>query len=220
MILRIRTKAGTWRLEVEGPQTTIGAVKQLIEQQKNVQAAQQTLSKDPKGDKPLDDAATLQQCRLGDNGAMVHLIVGEAVALPPPPQKEDRGIKGAARVKIGADGKITATEYDDYCSSKGFRPGQAALGDIKKAWTLTDFLEMDDQFNFKIKRQEKAFCHGVSLDSNACVSFQAYVQQLGWRRQRVGYLYGSFDDEKNVTVEAIYEPPQEASVTVSFFARR
>ena len=124
---------------------------------------------------------------------MVHLIVGEAVALPPPPQKEDRGIKGAARVKIGADGKITATEYDDYCSSKGFRPGQAALGDIKKAWTLTDFLEMDDQFNFKIKRQEKAFCHGVSLDSNACVSFQAYVQQLGWRRQRVGYLYGSFD---------------------------
>ena len=142
---------------------------------------------------------------------MVHLIVGEAVALPPPPQKEDRGIKGAARVKIGADGKITATEYDDYCSSKGFRPGQAALGDIKKAWTLTDFLEMDDQFNFKIKRQEKAFCHGVSLDSNACVSFQAYVQQLGWRRQRVGYLYGSFDDEKNVTMEAIYEPPQEAS---------
>ena len=211
MILRIRTKAGTWRLEVEGPQTTIQAVKQLIEQQKNVQAAQQTLSKDPKGDKPLDDAATLQQCRLGDNGSMVHLIVGEAVALPPPPQKEDRGIKGAARVKIGADGKITATEYDDYCSSKGFRPGQAALGDIKKAWTLTDFLEMDDQFNFKIKRQEKAFCHGVSLDSNACVSFQAYVQQLGWRRQRVGYLYGSFDDEKNVTVEAIYEPPQEAS---------
>ena len=210
MILRIRTKAGTWRIDVEGPQTTILAVKQLIEQQKNVQAAQQTLSKDPKGDKPLDDAATLQQCRLGDNGAMVHLIVGEAVALPPPPQKEDRGIKGAARVKIGADGKITATEYDDYCSSKGFRPGQAALGDIKKAWTLTDFLEMDDQFNFKIKRQEKAFCHGVSLDSNACVSFQAYVQQLGWRRQRVGYLYGSFDEEKNVTVEAIYEPPQEA----------
>ena len=153
MILRVRTKAGTWRIDVEGPQTTVGAVKQLIEQQKNVQAAQQTLSKDPKGDKPLDDAATLQQCRLGDNGAMVHLIVGEAVALPPPPQKEDRGIKGAARVKIGADGKITATEYDDYCSSKGFRPGQAALGDIKKAWTLTDFLEMDDQFNFKIKRQ-------------------------------------------------------------------
>ena len=82
MILRVRTKAGTWRIDVEGPQTTIGAVKQLIEQQKNVQAAQQTLSKDPKGDKPLDDAATLQQCRLGDNGARVHLLVGEAVARP------------------------------------------------------------------------------------------------------------------------------------------
>ena len=95
---------------------------------------------------------------------MVHLVVGEAVALPPPPQKEDRGIKGAARVKIGADGKITATEYDDYCSSKGFRPGQAALGDIKKAWTLTDFLEMDDQFNFKINAG-KGLLHGVSLDT-------------------------------------------------------
>ena len=73
MILRIRTKAGTWRLEVEGPQTTILAVKQLIEQQKNVQAAQQTLSKDPKGDKPLDDAATLQQCRLFCDMLFLHL---------------------------------------------------------------------------------------------------------------------------------------------------
>ena len=93
MILRVRTKAGTWRLEVEGPQTTVLAVKQLIEQQKNVQAAQQTLSKDPKGDKPLDDAATLQQCRLGDNGAMVHLIVGEAVALPRRPRKKIEVLK-------------------------------------------------------------------------------------------------------------------------------
>ena len=72
---------------VEGPQAAILAVKQLIEQQKNVQAAQQTLSKDPKDDKPLDDAATLQQCRLGDNGAMVHLTVGEAVPPAAAPKK-------------------------------------------------------------------------------------------------------------------------------------
>ena len=86
MILRIRTKAGTWRLEVEGPQTTIGAVKQLIEQQKNVQAAQQTLSKDPKGDKPLDDAATYNSAAW-ETTARWSTSSSEAMALPPPPQR-------------------------------------------------------------------------------------------------------------------------------------
>ena len=215
--------------------------------------------------------------------------VGDAVALPPPrASAQHEGVKGAGRVKIGADGNIVSTEYDDYCSNKGFRPGQAALGDIKKSWTLTDFLLMDDEYNFKIKRQEKAHCAAVSLDTDArgrrvdaeatpglredarrgrsraaaadkiaapprtgsprrrpprgasaetprprfarvggtptpppergaravararrCVAFQGYCQQLGWRQQRVGFLYGTFEEDGSARVEAIYEPPQE-----------
>mmetsp|Transcript_1178 Transcript_1178/g.3540 ORF Transcript_1178/g.3540 Transcript_1178/m.3540 type:complete len:452 (+) Transcript_1178:225-1580(+) len=215
-VIRVRTKAGTWRVEVGGGGTTIGAVKGLIEAQKAVPAAQQVISSDPGGATLLADDISLADAGLGANGAMCYLQV-DAQALPPPPAV-DTGVKGAARVKIGPNGQIMATEYDDYCSAKGFRPGQAALGDIKKSWTLTDFLEMDEQFNFKMKRQEKAECAAVSLDGAACNAFQQYVQQLGWRQQRVGFLYGTFEDgdgsedsKPSVRVEAIYEPPQDCS---------
>jgi len=210
MILRVRTKAGTWRIEVAGPQTRVADAKVAIEKDKSVQAGAQILSADPAGEKICADGATLADCGLGQNGAMCYLTVGDAVALPPPrASAQHEGVKGAGRVKIGADGNIVSTEYDDYCSNKGFRPGQAALGDIKKSWTLTDFLLMDDEYNFKIKRQEKAHCAAVSLDTDACVAFQGYCQQLGWRQQRVGFLYGTFEEDGSARVEAIYEPPQE-----------
>ena len=215
MIVRVRCSQGTWRIEIPGPSSRIGELKAAIEAQKSVASDAQVLSAEPSGAAPLDDGATLEACGLGANGSMVFLAVAadrrDDVALPPPPTaKDDVGVRGAARVKIGADGSIVATEYDDYTSAKGFRPGMAALGDIKKSWTLTDFLEMDDQFVFKVKRQEDKHCAAVSLDAGACVSFQGYVQQLGWRQQRVGFLYGTFDDGE-ARVEAVYEPPQDCS---------
>ena len=210
MLIRVRCAAGTWRIEVPSAKASIAEVKRIIEAEKSVASGAQTLSADPGCGRPLGDEASLEDCGLASNGSMVYLSVGSEVSLPPPPgAKDDVGVRGAARVKIGADGSIVATEYDDYTSSKGFRPGMAALGDIKKSWTLTDFLEMDDQFNFKVKRQEAAHCAAVSLDAAACVAFQGYVQQLGWRQQRVGFLYGTFDGDRNVTVEAVYEPPQD-----------
>ena len=54
-IIRVRTKAGTWRVEVGGGGTTIGAVKGLIEAQKAVPAAQQVISSDPAGATVLGD---------------------------------------------------------------------------------------------------------------------------------------------------------------------
>ncbi|KAH8062404.1 hypothetical protein JL722_3322 [Aureococcus anophagefferens] len=193
MIVRVRCSQGTWRIEIPGPSSRIGELKAAIEAQKSVASDAQVLSAEPSGAAPLDDGATLEACGLGANGSMVFLAVAA-----------DR------RDDIGADGSIVATEYDDYTSAKGFRPGMAALGDIKKSWTLTDFLEMDDQFVFKVKRQEDKHCAAVSLDAGACVSFQGYVQQLGWRQQRVGFLYGTFDDGE-ARAEAVYEPPQDCS---------
>jgi nuclear protein localization protein 4 homolog len=95
-------------------------------------------------------------------------------------------------------------------------------------------MAMDAQYEFKIKRQEKAICQKVSLDVPSITDFQLYVQRFAFQRKRFGFLYGKFvpvddekrelkgdtndnddDDEKSKTnrpmmclVEAIYEPPQ------------
>ena len=82
---------------------------------------------------------------------------------------------------------------------------------------MADFVALDSQFEFKIKRQETAFCQQVSLDIPSVSDFQAYLQRFQFQRKRFGICYGKFvkndpeQDEKpnKALVEAIYEPPQE-----------
>eukprot|EP00540_Astrosyne_radiata_P001483 CAMPEP_0116861620 /NCGR_PEP_ID=MMETSP0418-20121206/23138_1 /TAXON_ID=1158023 /ORGANISM="Astrosyne radiata, Strain 13vi08-1A" /LENGTH=313 /DNA_ID=CAMNT_0004496291 /DNA_START=60 /DNA_END=1001 /DNA_ORIENTATION=- len=74
-----------------------------------------------------------------------------------------------------------------------------------------DFIALDSQYQFKIKRQEEAICKGISLDTPSVHDFQSYLRRFDFSRQRCGYLYGKFDDGKKATVEAIYEPPQETT---------
>jgi hypothetical protein len=54
-------------------------------------------------------------------------------------------LRRSQRKKIGADGSIVAVEYEEAQKDRGFRPGMPRLRDMKKAWTLTDFLEMDEK---------------------------------------------------------------------------
>ncbi len=39
-------------------------------------------------------------------------------------------------------------------------------------------------------------------------SFHNLMAQYGYRRSRVGYLYGEFTEDGGVRAEFIYEPPQ------------
>lgn len=49
----------------------------------------------------------------------------------------------------------------------------------------------------------------MSFDKHAANMFQSYVQSaLAFSIKRGGILYGNKDEEGNVTVHAIYEPPQ------------
>ena len=73
-----------------------------------------------------------------------------------------------------------------------------------------DFIELDSQYEFKIKRQEETTCKGVSLDTESVADFQSYMRRFNFTRQRCAYLYGTFTEENKVVVEAMYEPPQEA----------
>ena len=58
-------------------------------------------------------------------------------------------------------------------------------------------------------RQETPHCASVSFERHAANAFQGYVRDaLAFSIKRGGLLYGSVSEDKKVTVEAIYEPPQ------------
>jgi len=59
------------------------------------------------------------------------------------------------------------------------------------------------------RNQEYVHCKTVNLDYKACNTFQLYVQSLGFKQMRVGFLLGQFSEGGDVTVDAIYEPPQK-----------
>ena len=154
-LIRVRSSAGTWRVSVpNGPSSTVAEVKALVEAQYSVSASIQKLCADPGGQRELEDAASLEELGLGENGALCYLVPQSAdVPLPVVRAREkdahaaahNESKKSTIRRKIGPDGTIIAEAYDDHVSKRGFRPGMKALGDMKKSWTLTDFLAMDDQ---------------------------------------------------------------------------
>ncbi|KAL3153175.1 hypothetical protein ABBQ38_011927 [Trebouxia sp. C0009 RCD-2024] len=64
----------------------------------------------------------------------------------------------------------------------------------------------------RIERQEEPHCASVSFDRHAANVFQTYVSSaLAFSIKRGGILYGNKDEEGNVMVHAIYEPPQEGN---------
>jgi hypothetical protein len=83
---------------------------------------------------------------------------------------------------------------------------------MKMQWTMNEFVAMDEQFVYKFKKPDKAFCTMASLEKSAIEDFQNYMMSYDYRKMRVGYLYGTFcEDDNSVKVECIYEPPQETT---------
>lgn len=82
-------------------------------------------------------------------------------------------------------------------SDKSFRKGMLPLRDMKMQWTLAEFVDMDNQFVFKMAQQKDRWVGdgGVSLDQNSANEFQSYLRTFQFQRQRFGYLYGKFVDE-------------------------
>ena len=57
--------------------------------------------------------------------------------------------------------------------------------------------------------QEETHCKSVALDFATCDKFQLYLHSFAFQKQRVGYLYGAFGENGEVTVDFIHEPPQD-----------
>lgn len=72
----------------------------------------------------------------------------------------------------------------------------------------------------RIEHQDDPVCSSASFDRHAANMFQQYVNSaLAFSIKRGGILYGSVDEENNVIVHAIYEPPQEGSADTLLLER-
>lgn len=72
----------------------------------------------------------------------------------------------------------------------------------------------------RMERQESPDATSVSFDRYAAHAFQAYIQSaLAFSIKRCGILYGRVDEEKNVFVDAIFEPEQSGKAERLTFER-
>ncbi|KUF96357.1 Dihydrolipoyllysine-residue succinyltransferase [Phytophthora nicotianae] len=182
MLIRVRSKNGTWRVGDLTPASTIADIKRWIFDQHSIAPAQQQLALDQQGAQQTTDAQTLRELRVGHGDMLFLDYDGETVSTG-----------GTVGTKINAD-------------------GMKSLRDMKMYWTLGEFMRMDAQFEFKISAQKEPHVAKVHLDGASCNDFQAYLRQFAFQQSRCGWLYGSVDSEtKEVTVDFIYEPPQEGN---------
>jgi len=227
MIIRVRSNVGVWRIEVSDQVTSTGeTILEEIAKTRPHVSYEKSLSRDPACQQPIDLGMSLTSQSL-KHGAMIHCRVDPSTCAtadaPLSTARENEGGTGvpqdSSNMKriIDKDGQIRlvpSNEIRDSTDDKGFRRGMMPLRDIKMAWTLNEFVAMDSQFVFKIKRQEQAVCLQVSLDSPGIQNFQSYLQRFQFARKRFAFLYGKYEasddsEAKKTIVEAIYEPPQE-----------
>ena len=228
MLIRVRTNVGVWR--IDGLDDATATVHQLLQQIAKTRPHVQyetPLCSDPGCKNSLDDQKTLKDQGIR-HGTMVHCRIDGSTAVPVGAAASSSfssssggaptASAGPMRRIVDKDGQIrlVPTTESEQSKDKGFRKGMMALRDMKMNWTLADFVALDSQFEFKIKRQENAICTQASLDVSSISDFQAYCQRFQFKRKRAAYLYGKFvkaneDDETptKTIVEAIYEPPQD-----------
>ncbi|KAJ0395411.1 hypothetical protein P43SY_003835 [Pythium insidiosum] len=202
MLIRVRSKNGIWRVNGLTSQSTIADIKQWVENEHAIARATQQLALDQQGSRVVHNEQTLRDLRLGHGDMLFLEYDGELISTG-----------GRVGTKIAADGTLTHVTYNDRVDKNSFRPGLKALRDMKMHWTLGEFMRMDAQFEFKISAQKAPHVSKVILDGPSCNDFQSYLRQFAFQQSRCGWLYGSVDEEtKEVTVDFIYEPPQEGDL--------
>jgi len=216
MLVRIRSNVGIWRVDgLDDNTCLVSDVMERISETRPHVVYEKAFSSDPGCTSPLD--TTLELCKQGIvHGGMIHCRIDAATCV------ESGDGNSNMKKRIDKDGTIQMVAVSTAAENRGFRKGLMPLRDMKMSWTLNDFIALNSQYEFKIKRQEEAWCKGVSLDTNSVNDFQSYLRRFNFSKQRVGYLYGTFETSENkeestatsdptrVKVEAIYEPPQES----------
>eukprot|EP00897_Mesotaenium_endlicherianum_P004380 jgi/Mesen1/3970/ME000210S03203 len=103
-------------------------------------------------------------------------------------------------------GSLVFLVYSGERSIRG--PPVIPAGSFGRKMTVDDMIAKQT----RIERQEQAHCASVSFDRDAANVFQHYVHEsLAFSIKRGGFMYGSVTEGGEVSVDFVYEPPQQGA---------
>lgn len=176
IILRVRTQLGMWRITDVSTNDTFGSLKLRVEQEHKTDLSGRNFTLDANGTNVLHDGSIVREYGL-KNGDMVFLMVDETKT----------GVHEKAHAstkKITKDGDIIAQEFSDVSRRDGFRPGMMALKDMKKQWTLAEFVSLDEQFVYRMKKPDAGYCQTVYADNASIEEFFQHVRRGEFSKMR------------------------------------
>ncbi|CAN6467828.1 unnamed protein product [Victoria cruziana] len=185
MMIRVRSRDGLERVKVDTPNCSVSQLKSLIEHQLGVPVDRQRLS--------------LNKNLLLVKTSETQLKNGQFSDMEDPN-------KPISSLGV-SNGTIVYLHYEGERSIAGVARVSAS-GSFGRKMTIDDLIARQT----RITRQETPHCVAVSFDRDAANAFQHYVNEaLAFAVKRGGFMYGTVDAEGNVSVEFIYEPPQQGT---------
>ena len=200
LLLRIKTKDGTERLQCQGSMT-LGQARALIAEQLGVPLPNQALHRSKVGPGPYG-AAT--------KGALF-TAAEEGTAL---------GSLGLANGDmLFLDYQMERENQAQYVEKDPFKT-MVKEGELRAAgtdkWTLSNFLDYRAGKEFVLGAPPEPHAKYVQIDQRATQTLMNFMLLTGFKCKRVGWLYGKWvtdeaSGEPGVQVHAIYEPKQDCT---------
>jgi nuclear protein localization family protein 4 len=175
IVIRVRTKVGTWRVADVALSDTFADLRKRIEEEHHADLQGEAFTSDPAGTQTFSDNMTVGQAKL-TNGHMIYAMVDES--------KVGAHEKTTRQKTIRKDGTIVNQDISTVFNSSGFRPGMLPLRNMKMHWTLNEFISLDEQFQYKIKSPDTGMCKLVSVDKASVENFQNYMRHFDFRVMR------------------------------------
>ncbi|CAH8368574.1 unnamed protein product [Eruca vesicaria subsp. sativa] len=180
MMIRIRSRDGLERVNIEGSHITISQLKTLIQNQLQIPLHNQTLSTDRNlllAKSPNDFLSFTDMTNPNLPISSLNLSHGSILYLA---YEGERTIRGG--------------------------PAVTPAGSFGRKMTVDDLIARQ----MRVSRQEKSHCDSVSFDRDCANAFQRYVNEsLAFAVKRGGFMYGTVSEEGEVEVDFVYEPPQQ-----------
>ncbi len=176
IVLRVRTQIGTWRISDVNPNTdTFSSLISRLGKEHNIDLTNRSFTVDPAGTNSYPSAMLIRDAKIS-NGHMLYLEIDES--------KMGVHESSSGKKQITKDGHIVSQDIHSALKSTGFRPGMLPLRSMKMQWTLNEFIALDEQFEFKIKAQEKSNCKLLSIDAASIKDFQNYMRNFDFQVMR------------------------------------
>ncbi|KAI3838376.1 hypothetical protein MKX03_017290 [Papaver bracteatum] len=183
IVIRIRSRDGLEKIQIENPNITVSQLKTLIESHIGVPISQQTISLN----KDLLLAKSPQEkLQFNDLSSNPQTLISSL------------GISHGSQIYLSYEGERSVVGG----------PKVTPAGSFGRKMTMDDLIAKQ----MRVSRQEKPNCESVSFDRDAANCFQHYVNEtLAFAVKRGGFMYGTVSEDGEVMVNFIYEMPQQGT---------